>query len=641
MIALISSVGCGDSSDDTTPSATPDAGADISSDATGDTGADATQDAGNNGEADLPPANEVPIAVAGEDQMVAAGAVVNLDGSASYDPEGESLQYIWTQEQGHPVRFDPASETPSFATPDFTTHIIMALVVSDGDNLSVPDRVDILVQGPNRAPTADAGSPRTGILADAVSLDGNRSMDPDGDDITFLWTQTDGPAVQLSDPQSPEPRFRTDFEGPATLTFSLVVSDGELESRPSEVQVEVRNHRPVAHAGRDGVVLLESEYTLDGSGSSDQDDDEITYRWSQVDGLPVNLTPPGSPTPSFVAPDLAGPVVFQLVVHDGEIESLGNRVTVLAVGPDYTDSDRDQLRDESEAEFSTDVDDPDTDNDGIPDGWEELGHEGVDFHGIGCSALHRDLLVEIDHQGARLDETLVEELKAQFAALPIENPDGVPGIALHIVYDAQLAPNFYCFYPGEGDAGDRSLLKRAHRDTFHKIQICIGDTVRLVHRSPRDIVLEAPEEPDEAQRQEIIAAITRGLGFDLGLDVGGVDGVDAKPNYPSVMNSAYNLTGFSTGALPALDECALVETAPFGDVPAENLAFLATYPGGGWTPGPQGDIDWNRNDEIDTEPYSLVLRPDAQECALLEDHDDASVLGDALAPSLDVVELQP
>jgi hypothetical protein len=630
----------GDEGGGTTPE--PDMGIDAEPDVQPDL---ADPDLGEEVGEDLPPENQTPTAVAGPDQDVEALTMVQLDATASSDPEGGTLTFIWTQEQGQTVRFDTASATPNFMAPANTTEIILALVVSDGDNLSVPDRVTIHVQGPNRAPFADAGAARTVLIDDVVSLDGGRSRDPDeGDVITYAWTQTDGPAVQLSDATSVEPRFRTDgFQGESVLTFALAVSDAELDSEPSEVVVTVRNHRPIAHAGRDGVVLQEGEYTLDGTGSTDPEDDDLTYRWSQVGGLEVQLTPAGSPTPSFVAPELAGPVEFQLIVHDGEAESVADRVTVLAVGEDWVDTDQDQLREETEAELGSDPEDPDTDNDGIPDGWEELSHEGIDYHGLGCSARHKDLLLEVDYQGEPLPEELIAELEAAFAALPIENPDGETGIALHVVHDAVLAENFQCFYPGDGNAGDRSDLQRLHRDTFHKLQFCLGEDVRLLASGGRHIVLQAPDPSDEMTRGRIVRAVLRGLGFDLGLSVGGGDNVDLKPNYPSVMNTAYTLTGaarFSSGLLPELDECALVEMTPFGDTPVDSLGFLETYLGEEWVVLEDGNVDWNGSGVIDDQPYELILRPGGVACATLSDHDDASTLSEALAPTLDVKELR-
>jgi hypothetical protein len=48
--------------------------------------------------------NSAPLASAGPTQNVISGQVVVLDGSASLDPTGESLQYLWVQTAGVPGR---------------------------------------------------------------------------------------------------------------------------------------------------------------------------------------------------------------------------------------------------------------------------------------------------------------------------------------------------------------------------------------------------------------------------------------------------------------------------------------------------------------------------------------------------------
>jgi chitinase len=90
----------------------------------------------------------------------------------------------------------------------------------------------------------------------------------------------------------------------ATLTFRLVVNDGQMESEHAEVNVTVKNvnHPPVAEAGPDQTVQQRTAVTLMGSASYDPDGDPITYRWVQVAGTPVELSSSEIPSPSFLAP---------------------------------------------------------------------------------------------------------------------------------------------------------------------------------------------------------------------------------------------------------------------------------------------------------------------------------------------------
>ena len=50
----------------------------------------------------------------------------------------------------------------------------------------------------NSAPVADAGPDQIGIAAGTVTLNGSGSYDPDGDPLTYLWTQIAGPNVPIT-----------------------------------------------------------------------------------------------------------------------------------------------------------------------------------------------------------------------------------------------------------------------------------------------------------------------------------------------------------------------------------------------------------------------------------------------------------
>ncbi len=86
--------------------------------------------------------NSVPFAEAGPDQTVSAGpnctATVALDGSASSDPNGDPLTYMWTWDGN-----TATGVSPTILLPLGTTTI--TLVVNDGFQDSEPDYVTITV----------------------------------------------------------------------------------------------------------------------------------------------------------------------------------------------------------------------------------------------------------------------------------------------------------------------------------------------------------------------------------------------------------------------------------------------------------------------------------------------------------------
>lgn len=77
----------------------------------------------------------------------------------------------------------------------------------------------------NRAPIANAGIDQTVAEQSSVTLDGTGSRDPDGDSLTYTWTQTVGTTVSITNGNMPTASFDAPAAG-ETLTFQLAVNDG-------------------------------------------------------------------------------------------------------------------------------------------------------------------------------------------------------------------------------------------------------------------------------------------------------------------------------------------------------------------------------------------------------------------------------
>lgn len=285
----------------------------------------------------------VPSARAASDQSVNAGSLVTLDGSGSFDLGGDSLSFHWTQVAGSSVALILSNPVrPTFVAPVVSSEgatITFGLTVSDGQLVSEPTVVNVTVKFVNFAPVADAGESLAVSEQSVVTLDGSRSYDPNGDALTYSWTQMGGSSVALSDPSAVAPVFTAPSVGSQgeALTFQLTVSDGLLNSTSTvSILVENVNHPPVANAGGNQTRNEGSFIGLDGSGSSDPDGDQLGYQWSQVSGPPVLLQDANSPIAEFEAP-LVGPggetLAFQLVVSDGILysEPAFTRVSILNV----------------------------------------------------------------------------------------------------------------------------------------------------------------------------------------------------------------------------------------------------------------------------------------------------------------------
>ena len=140
-------------------------------------------------------------------------------------------------------------------------------------------------------PVANAGAARTVLSLTQTQLDGRASSDPDGDALTYQWTQLSGPGVTLSDPTSATPTFVTP-SGPTTLRFQLVVSDGTHQSQASTVDYTVltpsgRNLGPGATATASTENTTTGQYArraIDGVVSGFPA--SPTHEWATIGGGP-------------------------------------------------------------------------------------------------------------------------------------------------------------------------------------------------------------------------------------------------------------------------------------------------------------------------------------------------------------------
>lgn len=301
-----------------------------------------------------------PIANAGVDFSVNEGQLaVALDGSGSSDPDNDPLTYEWVQVGGTTVALTGATTV----SPTFTAPVVplggetlsFDLTVTANGEASV-DTVSVTVVNVNHPPVADAGIDQTLANANAVAegspvtLHGEDSFDIDNDVIDFAWTQVSGPAVTLVGANTANPTFDAPyFEAGgaagvvATLTFELLVDDGFPADAPAEgytlanvrdtvtIEITNTNNLPVAAAGTDQTVDENTSVVLNGSLSTDPDNDALTYAWTQVGGTPVVLSAGDTASPNFTAPFVSAggaDLEFQLSVDDGYGGSATDNVIV-------------------------------------------------------------------------------------------------------------------------------------------------------------------------------------------------------------------------------------------------------------------------------------------------------------------------
>ena len=170
---------------------------------------------------------------------------------------------------------------------------------------------------PNRPPVSNAGADTNGYFGWTMALNSSLSSDPDGNPLTYNWTQTGGSPIRLFSSTSSAPTFTVPIT-PGGLTFQLVVKDSAgLSSAVDTVVVTVINRAPLAHAGYDRVTYPGWKVYLDGARSVDPDTHRLGgYTWTQSSGIGVVLSTTSVVSPLFTAPITPGVVSFQLAVMD-------------------------------------------------------------------------------------------------------------------------------------------------------------------------------------------------------------------------------------------------------------------------------------------------------------------------------------
>ncbi len=277
--------------------------------------------------------NQTPVADAGTDQMVPEGSNTCLNGSGSWDPDGntDSLTYAWTQLDGPTVTLDnPSATGPCFDTPDVGpagADLTFELTVTDSHGASNSDTVVVHVTYVNHPPTADAGPDQTPDESTTVHLSGSGS-DPDGNSLTFAWSYVSGPAVTIvPDPMDSSKATFTAPQVPCdggVVVMRLTVDDGHEGVATDDVNIAIANvnNPPLANAGGNQDVNESVLVNLHGDGS-DIDGEGLTFQWTQISGDTVALSGSGQDV-SFTAPPIPGgdpnasvELGFRLTVMDG------------------------------------------------------------------------------------------------------------------------------------------------------------------------------------------------------------------------------------------------------------------------------------------------------------------------------------
>jgi hypothetical protein len=293
---------------------------------------------------------------------------------------------------------------------------------------------------------------------------------------------------------------------------------------------------------------------------------------------------------------------------------------------------------------------------------------------MGADPMHKDIFVEIDAMtNHRLQQGAIDEVVNAFRLAPVSNPDGNDGIALHVdngpssIMNPRTGERWGTHSRGTTTIPHETVLgfglgdflyswsefdqikdfhfEEARRRVFHYVVSAhqyghpfntssgisrgIGASDFIVTLGP----VCAPPGDCSGTVEQQAGTFMHELGHNLGLLHGGQDPVNRKPNYLSIMNYSFQLTGLlvqrapvllnifdysrfdASDALTPLDEASLSETGGFGS--GLSYRFGGTYvsvarcPGGNWEPSLVEDmVDWDCNGTFEATPVSVDINSD-------------------------------
>jgi len=278
----------------------------------------------------------------------------------------------------------------------------------------------------------------------------------------------------------------------------------------------------------------------------------------------------------------------------------------------------------------------DSDGDEIPDCWEIPQRMEWDDGSVlllpGANHLHKDIYIEIDYMpGHYPNDYAIRDLIDAFEIAPVWNPDGTPGITVHVEVSDEIPHRdlmrlnpcpWYDLgdcemdletikedYLGTDDGSEESGHRRAH--VYHYVIFAHSPDPdeggsRSSGRGERpgnDLILfgggKQYTHPDvdrpygtstipagthcnasEHCRFEQANTLMHELGHNLNLQHGGDEEQNCEPNYQSTMNYLYDFLDYSHGDLvgSTLDERALIEADGVGPNAPGNHPWVLIGP---------------------------------------------------------------
>ncbi|MEP7154883.1 MAG: hypothetical protein ABI905_03865 [Betaproteobacteria bacterium] len=274
-----------------------------------------------------------PTAVLSAPAVVDLNAIVLLDGTQSFDGEGEIAQYIYTafeKPEGSTVfsgDFARQDSSMNITADKFGVYRFRLVVVDDSGNRSAASEVTVIARD-RVNPTAVITAPTQALTGAVVNATGASSFDGGGGTVKkYRWSlpqRPTGSTAQLSTLVSDQPQTSFTPDRAGTYRLALTVEDdaGNASASVSSTLLVNIPDTSVPIAIIDGPITgkLGVPITLSGAASADLNGSIAEYRWTRSQrpsGSMVLETPVISSSSSLTfTPDRLGNYIIRLVVVD-------------------------------------------------------------------------------------------------------------------------------------------------------------------------------------------------------------------------------------------------------------------------------------------------------------------------------------
>ena len=282
------------------------------------------------------PPNDPPIARFTHSVLSTTERTIQLDASASEDPDGpnDELTYYWTVSPRPPnVKFSGENEYIStivnpiiIISSTYNSNITVSLTVTDNFNQQniISNRIIINPFTQSSPPSGTTGG-AVGALGTTVIFAGHDQLVYSGEEVTlqaeiytdikvksYTWTKvfsTRTTTISLTDANTKTATFTADTlsEGDADMihTFLLTVTDKDDNIYTDNIRIIVRDIslKPlIVNSGPDQTVNSNDTVTLSGSNSHIPSDINVTYKWTILENRFIEITNGNQISASFIAP---------------------------------------------------------------------------------------------------------------------------------------------------------------------------------------------------------------------------------------------------------------------------------------------------------------------------------------------------